>query len=107
MSKGLDNVTIADAVEPDVIFNCFSSCQNLSSNYFCKINLDNDATEQGNFTENSATVTITITNLSSETTYYYNASIVFNNIEVDVLVNQSVTVIPKGRCLVCTMLDST
>ena len=101
VNKGFENL-IPTPRETSIEFQCITICQrSLSSSYSCKITLDNGATAQGKFVGNSAVVTIS--KLSSGTTYYYNASVVFNNVAVDVIDDESVTTL--GRCLVFFVLS--
>ena len=95
VNKGFESL-IPIPRETSIVFQCINSCQRpLSSSYSCKITLDNGATAQGKFVGNSAVVTIS--KLNSGTIYYYNASVVFNNVAVDVIDAESVTTL--GRCL--------
>ena len=101
VNKGFKDL-IPTPRETSIEFQCITSCQRpLSSSYSCKITLDNGATAQRKFVGNSAIVTIS--KLSSGTTYYYNASVVFNNVAVDVIVDENVTTL--GRCLVFFVLS--
>ena len=96
VKKGFEDL-IPTPRETSIEFQCITSCQRpLSSSYSCKITLDNGATAQRKFVGNSAGVTIS--KLSSGTTYNYNASVVFNNVAVDVIDAESVTTL--GKCLV-------